>query len=184
MKPVCLNCKYNNGEHKNGSIRNIYCNHPFYVRMVAIKEMTAWDTVKGINDTCEKHEYAIIRYTPETRIPFGMYKNAKDNRLIDLPFIYLRQLIKDAKLDPNLVRVIRNEILNEPEEKKLHYDLSKDKKEIRKEITGCTKIGFMNKRVANDTLRHIRNTAKTEKIPVRSYECKICGAWHLTSKEK
>lgn len=124
-------------------------------------------------------------YTPETRITFGMYKNAMDNRLVDLPHEYLRKIIKDPKLDPELVRVICEDILKEPLPRKPldKSILLTNAKDLRKQITGCSKIGFYSKKLANAELKRFQNTIKTGVVPVRSYECEICGAWHHTSKE-
>lgn len=120
-------------------------------------------------------------YTPETRITFGMYKNAMDNRLIDLPHFYLKQLLRNTHLDPELVRVIREDILKESKPEKKEFIANA--RDLRKKITGCSKIGFYSKKLANAELKRFQNTIKTGVVPVRSYECEICGAWHHTSKE-
>lgn len=120
-------------------------------------------------------------YTPETRITFGMYKNAIDNRLVDLPHFYLKQLLRNTHLDPELVRVIREDILKESKPEKKEFIVNA--KDLRKKITGCSKIGFYSKKLANTELKRFQNTIKTGVVPVRSYECEICGAWHHTSKE-
>ena len=120
-------------------------------------------------------------YTPETRITFGMYKNAMNNRLVDLPHVYLKQLLRNTHLDPELVRVIREDILKESEPEKKEFITNA--KDLRKKITGCPKIGFYSKKLANAELKRFQSTIKTGVVPVRSYECEICGAWHHTSKE-
>lgn len=50
-------------------------------------------------------------------------------------------------------------------------------KDLRKKITGCSKIGFYSKKLANAELKRFQETIKTGVVPVRSYECEICGAW-------
>lgn len=45
----------------------------------------------------------------------------------------------------------------------------------------CTKIVFPNERDAKDEIRRIART-RSEKKPVRCYECPHCGGWHMTSK--
>ena len=51
----------------------------------------------------------------------------------------------------------------------------------------CSKIPFDTRELAKRELGRIREEAaqykqKTDKIPIRSYECDRCGKWHLTSQ--
>jgi uncharacterized protein (DUF3820 family) len=119
--------------------------------------------------------------TGESIMMFGKYRTHK---LKSLPRDYLLQLYTNKSLDKYLLAYIGDNIEeiklrgNEPPVKEV---LSP--KEIRSSYTGCSKIGYINKKEANFALRNIHNNAKTEKVPVRSYECEICGAWHHTSLE-
>ena len=56
-------------------------------------------------------------------------------------------------------------------------------------IIECGKIPFFSKEMARKELKRIREEAelygqKTDRIPIRSYECDKCSQWHLTSKQK
>lgn len=44
------------------------------------------------------------------------------------------------------------------------------------------KIIFASEKIAKDEIRRIQNREQEEKKPVRTYECKFCSGWHLTSK--
>lgn len=44
----------------------------------------------------------------------------------------------------------------------------------------CEKKTFATKKDAQNSLKTIRST-KTEKKPIRAYECPKCSGWHLTS---
>lgn len=65
----------------------------------------------------------------------------------------------------------------------MERELITNAKDLRKKITGCSKIGFYSKKLANAELKRFQETIKTGVVPVRSYECEICGAWHHTSRE-
>ena len=120
-------------------------------------------------------------YTHETFMPFGRYKLFK---LKDLPKDYLLELFKNKSNEPKILEYIDlnlEEIKNRSNSIGSFQNLSS--REIRKTFTNCEKVGFVNKKEANFQLNKIKNNPKTQKIPVRSYECEICGAWHHTSKE-
>lgn len=120
-------------------------------------------------------------YNGDTLITFGKYKFTK---LKNLPKDYLLQLFTNKSLDKLLLGYIERNL--EEIKQRDNVVIKKeilDKKEIRKGIIGCYKIGFPNKKEANFALRGIRENPKTDKVPIRSYECEICGAWHHTSLE-
>lgn len=48
----------------------------------------------------------------------------------------------------------------------------------------CAKITYSTKQFADYDIKRIAKISKRSKVPVRSYQCKQCGQWHLTSTEK
>ena len=46
----------------------------------------------------------------------------------------------------------------------------------------CKKASFLNKSAASDFINALKKKGK-ENIPVRSYLCKKCNHWHLTSQQ-
>lgn len=46
----------------------------------------------------------------------------------------------------------------------------------------CTKTKFANEEAAIYTLNKIAKKNQDRKRPTRSYKCKLCGLWHLTSR--
>jgi hypothetical protein len=50
------------------------------------------------------------------------------------------------------------------------------------EIKCNGKTIFLSERMANTAKNQIRKTSHRNHIPKRSYFCKDCGRWHLTSK--
>ena len=121
-------------------------------------------------------------YSDETIILFGKYKGYK---LKSLPKDYLLQIYTNKALDSRLLTYIKDNmdrIKSRTNEIGSKFEVLSSK-EIRSSYTGCSKIGYINKKEANFSLRNIQQNAKTDKVPVRSYECEICGAWHHTSLE-
>lgn len=120
--------------------------------------------------------------TGESIISFGKYKL---NRLKNLPRNYLLALYSNKSLDKNILDYIQENM----DEIKTRGDFLiietkvYSPRETRKKIVGCSKLGYINKKEANFALRGIRENPKTDKVPIRSYECEICGAWHHTSLE-
>ncbi|AZA87134.1 hypothetical protein EG349_10220 [Chryseobacterium shandongense] len=47
----------------------------------------------------------------------------------------------------------------------------------------CNKIGFASKKEANTTKNFIRRTSSRAVLPERTYFCRECGKWVLTSKK-
>lgn len=48
----------------------------------------------------------------------------------------------------------------------------------------CEKIGFRTEKDANTVKNLVRKTSRKKTVPFRSYFCKACKRWHLTSKHK
>lgn len=48
-------------------------------------------------------------------------------------------------------------------------------------LSVCKKIGYPTKEIADKVLRRIKEFPGRNKKPIRSYECKDCHEWHLTS---
>lgn len=48
----------------------------------------------------------------------------------------------------------------------------------------CDKVVYLSQRLANEAIRKCKNSSHRSKIPKRSYYCKPCGGWHLTSMTK
>lgn len=46
----------------------------------------------------------------------------------------------------------------------------------------CKKAIYQTREDAEDMIRYIRETRVTKDI--RAYKCKVCGFWHLTSREQ
>lgn len=58
-----------------------------------------------------------------------------------------------------------------------------DDSKIPNNLPLCTKRAFVTKDDARREMKRIRDRiAGKHKAPQRSYECPICGYWHLTSK--
>ena len=47
----------------------------------------------------------------------------------------------------------------------------------------CNKVQYGSESAANNDIERIKRKSNRATIPVRSYLCKICNTWHLTSKE-
>ncbi len=48
-------------------------------------------------------------------------------------------------------------------------------------VLPCEKITYASEKIAKASLHFIEALKQEHKKPVRAYECKICGGWHLTS---
>lgn len=122
-------------------------------------------------------------FTDEDFMPFGKYKLS---RMKDLPRTYLLQLVKDKTIDSRVQEYVESNLeeINRRSDAFVTNPDGVNRRDIRKMYTFCEKIGFPNKKEANFQLKSIQKNAKTDKTPVRSYECEVCGAWHHTSKEK
>lgn len=46
----------------------------------------------------------------------------------------------------------------------------------------CAKVKYSSQEFADFAIQQIKKTSKRTKIPIRSYLCHICNAWHLTSR--
>lgn len=46
----------------------------------------------------------------------------------------------------------------------------------------CNKIIYSSEKVAKAELKRISEMKNDHKIPIRSYQCEVCGGFHLTSK--
>ena len=47
----------------------------------------------------------------------------------------------------------------------------------------CSKVKFSSEKFADEYIEKIKKTSKREKKPTRSYFCKNCISWHLTSAQ-
>lgn len=47
----------------------------------------------------------------------------------------------------------------------------------------CTKVKYSSEHFATLDIKRIKKLSKRNKIPCRTYYCKKCKAWHLTSKD-
>lgn len=54
--------------------------------------------------------------------------------------------------------------------------------EVKNKFIKCKKVKFNDENSASFTLKKIHQNTTLDKKPIRAYECKICGCWHLTSK--
>lgn len=49
-------------------------------------------------------------------------------------------------------------------------------------MTPCSKLTYSTRESAVRSMRHIRAKARPgRRVPIRTYECRACGGWHLTS---
>lgn len=48
----------------------------------------------------------------------------------------------------------------------------------------CRKVKYISKKVANSHIEWISKNTKGDKVPIRSYQCDKCTAWHVTSMQK
>lgn len=46
----------------------------------------------------------------------------------------------------------------------------------------CKKIVYSSEKIAKAELKRISEMKNDHKIPIRSYQCEVCGGLHLTSK--
>jgi len=46
----------------------------------------------------------------------------------------------------------------------------------------CQKIVYFSEKAAKAELKRIREMKNDHTIPIRSYQCEVCGGYHLTSK--
>lgn len=117
-------------------------------------------------------------FTDTTQYPInGKYK---DLPLYMLPANFLLGIYRNYNTDKRLKQYIADNL------EKIHARaLDEGILPERSKLPVCTKKQYATKREANDHLKWIRNVAAKRfdhKIPIRSYECDICSAWHLTSK--
>ena len=109
-------------------------------------------------------------YTDDTLLTFGTYKYMKLSRV---PSDYLLKFLKD-KSNLDLYNYV-----NENEEKLI---LRKNGVIKTEPLTfPCEKHAFCSEKAAKDALNKISPLRQNHKKPIRSYECNICGGWHLTS---
>ena len=52
------------------------------------------------------------------------------------------------------------------------------------QIIDCNKVKYLSKEIANSHIKWISKNTKSKKVPIRSYQCDKCTAWHVTSMEK
>jgi len=129
------------------------------------------------NQIIFKTQNASGMYTEETVLDRGKHKSKK---LSDVPLDYLLRLYIQAQYFNDEIK----------EYIELNFEkISKGTGYRRSTIIispsthTCKETPFPTEKDAKYELRRIRNTKDADgKIPVRTYECKICSAWHLTSK--
>jgi hypothetical protein len=141
----------------------------------------------------------LIKIDPSTQFPFGKYKKWP---IKHIPIKYLKSLKANFEKSPSGFKEHKN-FLNELYGLKLGISALENDQLAQSHIEAeamtiikgaefCTKTPFMSKKIANARIREINALEMLElksgetkvKTPIRSYECKKCGAWHLTSQEK
>jgi len=59
-KKKCHNCKHATSPFKIAKLTHHHCQHPeLYTHEKLDKGISAWDTLRVFNDTCENHEFKI-----------------------------------------------------------------------------------------------------------------------------
>jgi len=107
-------------------------------------------------------------------IPFGKHRNKP---LKELPKEYLVELYRHEDLMtkwPELKQYIEATYwLLLPLSQKVEYKF---------EPLPCEKNAYVDEEAAKKALKLIKQDKRDHKKPNRSYQCEICGFWHLTSK--
>jgi hypothetical protein len=124
--------------------------------------------------------------TPESKMKFGKYKN---KFISELPSSYIIELYKNlitTTIDDDKKEFVLyvETTLSDLLPKKNNNNINTFINEVVNKM--CPKEFFINEGDAKYRLDHIRKTTikhnRTNKIPIRVYECDRCGYWHLTSK--
>jgi|ERR1035437_303553 hypothetical protein len=110
-------------------------------------------------------------YDDNTIITFGRYKFTS---LCRVPACYL--------LEENNHKVFNAELLEYIKENKEKLEARLVGNIVAPELKiPCDKLAYCSEKVAKEHINSINKKTYNHKTPVRAYECKTCGAWHLTS---
>ncbi len=124
-------------------------------------------------------------YTDNTLLTWGEYQFMK---LCRVPADYLIRLSERKCTDQNLVKYIKENM----DKLKARRDgkIQAPPLELKFKMSGVIvqlvcpdtdKIIFISQKDAKYEIRRIQQLVQEGKKPSRSYECKKCGGWHLTS---
>lgn len=103
--------------------------------------------------------------TDDSQLLFG--KSYRFYRMIDVPDEHLAKIWGSTRDNKPLYAYITQR-LNQP-------------RVTPTPVVTCDKFVYHNKKAANFELAKIRDQQQNHRKPVRSYECDLCGGWHLTS---
>jgi hypothetical protein len=112
-------------------------------------------------------------YTDNTIVQYGIYRYAR-----------LGQVGADILLQLYNVRQYPNPSFKEYIERnlaKLQQCVSGETNSTSHTVVACKKVPYATQKIAKFELKRIRETIQEHSKPIRTYECDICSAWHLTS---
>lgn len=110
-------------------------------------------------------------YIDSTPIPFGRYKFTRLDRLPPDYLLNFRNDKTNKELQEYVVNNLEKIMLRK-------QGLIETKKEV---YFPCNKIPYIDEKSAKAVIKVAREKEQKNKKPVRAYECKKCGGWHLTS---
>ena len=111
------------------------------------------------------------KYTHDTLLTSGKHKFT---RLCRVPPDYLLKFVKDKR-----DRALHEYVMEHLEDITRRASDGDDPPAL---VPTCKKIQYLSKKEANAFLASIGDLEQAHKKPVRSYECDVCGMWHVTSK--
>ena len=122
--------------------------------------------------------------TLDSTLGFGKHKKKP---ISEIPKDYLLRLYKSGipkDKDPDgKLRIFIEELICPPKKiRKTHETINHIAIKVAEMF--CPKEFFISESDAKYRLKFIRShSTRSEKIPIRAYECDRCGYWHLTSKQ-
>jgi hypothetical protein len=60
---------------------------------------------------------------------------------------------------------------------------TKKQRQARRYRCSSGKTRYRDHKEAMDSIRYFQLSSDRDTVPVRAYECSLCGGWHVTSKE-
>lgn len=146
-----------------------------------------------IRVTFVKAIFRPMDYTDDTILDFGEYKGV---RLCRVPAEYLYGFFRQNRFpNPEIKKyiianiwLIRKKVNGSIPSLPVIYEEIAEEQPTKKEKEDadkrpCVKYTYGSEAIANEVLRKIKRAKHTYNAPrpIRSYLCKHCGAWHLTS---
>ena len=169
-------------EHYQEELERLDKNEPYYPKQKKKKTYQEDPNIRKVSEEIAKYEQEKRKkdiaenkiYTDDAIILWGKYRYTALKRISAK---WLLSFLKNKKLhDQKLVKYVEE-----------NYEKLKERVEagdISYDVTiPCTKKIFLSEKEAKISLRTISalKNKDSHKIPVRTYECEKCGAWHLTS---